>query len=168
MKNKVCVVFQQNISLSAPIMSRFDLFFVLVDDCNEVTDHSIASRIIELHSCKKSEVKIKYSMVSGSLATEVLSLFVPPIFLRRTFGITCCLRVGSSPRYARPVLIIWWRNTRDCARGTAQVCRCRSKGVWSSIGTIAIRCDSIVLAYYCASAGEHDTIIGSYGQDGLF
>lgn len=27
---------QQNIALSAPIMSRFDLFFVLVDECNEV------------------------------------------------------------------------------------------------------------------------------------
>ncbi|VDM29940.1 unnamed protein product [Toxocara canis] len=27
---------KQNIQLSAPIMSRFDLFFVLVDECNEV------------------------------------------------------------------------------------------------------------------------------------
>ncbi|KAF6772435.1 hypothetical protein AHF37_08936, partial [Paragonimus kellicotti] len=28
---------RQNIGLSAPIMSRFDLFFVLVDECNDVT-----------------------------------------------------------------------------------------------------------------------------------
>lgn len=27
---------KQNIALSPPIMSRFDLFFILVDDCNEV------------------------------------------------------------------------------------------------------------------------------------
>jgi len=27
---------QQNIALTAPIMSRFDLFFILVDECNEV------------------------------------------------------------------------------------------------------------------------------------
>ena len=27
---------KQNLSMSAPIMSRFDLFFVLVDECNEV------------------------------------------------------------------------------------------------------------------------------------
>lgn len=26
----------QNVMLSAPIMSRFDLFFILVDECNEV------------------------------------------------------------------------------------------------------------------------------------
>lgn len=41
---------QQNILLSAPIMSRFDLFFILVDDCNEITDYAIARRIIDLHS----------------------------------------------------------------------------------------------------------------------
>ena len=29
-------IFQHNLNLSAPIMSRFDLFFILVDDCNEV------------------------------------------------------------------------------------------------------------------------------------
>ncbi|KAJ8891321.1 hypothetical protein PR048_010837 [Dryococelus australis] len=40
---------QQNIALSAPIMSRFDLFFILVDECNEVTDYSIASKLVNLH-----------------------------------------------------------------------------------------------------------------------
>ncbi|XP_055299709.1 DNA replication licensing factor Mcm6 [Sitodiplosis mosellana] len=41
---------QQNIQLSAPIMSRFDLFFILVDECNEITDYAIARRIIDLHT----------------------------------------------------------------------------------------------------------------------
>ncbi|XP_076354711.1 minichromosome maintenance 6 isoform X1 [Tachypleus tridentatus] len=41
---------KQNISLSAPIMSRFDLFFILIDECNEVTDYAIARRIVDLHS----------------------------------------------------------------------------------------------------------------------
>ena len=41
---------QQNIQLSAPIMSRFDLFFILVDECNEITDYAIARKIIDLHS----------------------------------------------------------------------------------------------------------------------
>ena len=27
---------RQNITMTAPIMSRFDLFFILVDECNEV------------------------------------------------------------------------------------------------------------------------------------
>lgn len=41
---------QQNIQLSAPIMSRFDLFFILVDEGNEVVDHAIARRIMDLHA----------------------------------------------------------------------------------------------------------------------
>lgn len=28
---------RQNITMTAPIMSRFDLFFILVDECNEVS-----------------------------------------------------------------------------------------------------------------------------------
>ena len=39
-----------NINMSAPIMSRFDLFFILVDECNEVTDYWIAERIVNFHS----------------------------------------------------------------------------------------------------------------------
>lgn len=41
---------QQNIQLSAPIMSRFDLFFILVDECNEIVDYAIARKIVDLHS----------------------------------------------------------------------------------------------------------------------
>lgn len=68
----------KNITLTLPLMSRFDLFFILVDECNEVrgspllicqfvefnywltdletvllfqvTDYAIARRIIDLHS----------------------------------------------------------------------------------------------------------------------
>lgn len=32
---------RQNIGMSAPLMSRFDLFFVLVDECNDVSFPSI-------------------------------------------------------------------------------------------------------------------------------
>jgi DNA replication licensing factor MCM6 len=38
-----------NIDISAPIMSRFDLFFIIVDECNEYTDYAIAQHIINLH-----------------------------------------------------------------------------------------------------------------------
>ena len=37
-----------NIDISAPIMSRFDLFFVIVDEKNEYNDYEIASYIINL------------------------------------------------------------------------------------------------------------------------
>ncbi len=38
-----------NINLSAPIMSRFDLFFVVLDDCDENLDFTLAKHIVNLH-----------------------------------------------------------------------------------------------------------------------
>ncbi|XP_034986462.1 DNA replication licensing factor MCM6 isoform X1 [Zootoca vivipara] len=53
---------KQNINLSAPIMSRFDLFFILVDECNEVTDYAIARRIVDLHSRIEESIDRLYSL----------------------------------------------------------------------------------------------------------
>ncbi|XP_039292443.1 DNA replication licensing factor Mcm6-like [Nilaparvata lugens] len=52
---------QQNIALSAPIMSRFDLFFVIVDECNETVDFAIAEKIISLHSNNERHADIAYT-----------------------------------------------------------------------------------------------------------
>jgi len=38
-----------NINMSAPIMSRFDLFFVVLDECDEVTDYHVAKHIVATH-----------------------------------------------------------------------------------------------------------------------
>lgn len=43
-----------NLDMSAPIMSRFDLFFVVLDECNETTDYSIAQHIVNLHRNKEA------------------------------------------------------------------------------------------------------------------
>lgn len=53
---------KQNVQLTAPIMSRFDLFFILVDDCNEVTDYAIARRIVDLHSRIEESVDRLYTL----------------------------------------------------------------------------------------------------------
>ncbi|XP_065174596.1 DNA replication licensing factor MCM6-like [Sycon ciliatum] len=53
---------KHNIALSAPIMSRFDLFFILVDDCNEVTDYAIAQRIVDLHTRETQAVERIYAL----------------------------------------------------------------------------------------------------------
>ncbi|KAF1383405.1 hypothetical protein PFLUV_G00131560 [Perca fluviatilis] len=53
---------KQNVNLSAPIMSRFDLFFILVDECNEVTDYAIARRIVDLHTRMEQSVDRLYSL----------------------------------------------------------------------------------------------------------
>ncbi|XP_078052161.1 minichromosome maintenance 6 [Augochlora pura] len=52
---------QQNVQLTAPIMSRFDLFFIIVDECNEVVDNAIAKRIIDLHCDNWQDFETVYS-----------------------------------------------------------------------------------------------------------
>lgn len=52
---------QQNIQLSAPIMSRFDLFFILVDECNELIDYAIARKIVDLHAHIEDNVERVYT-----------------------------------------------------------------------------------------------------------
>nr|AAC41267.1 zygotic DNA replication factor MCM6b [Xenopus laevis] len=53
---------KQNVNLSAPIMSRFDLFFILVDECNEVTDYAITRRIVDLHSRIEESIDRVYTL----------------------------------------------------------------------------------------------------------
>ncbi|XP_054015048.1 DNA replication licensing factor Mcm6 [Hylaeus anthracinus] len=52
---------QQNVQLTAPIMSRFDLFFIIVDECNEIIDNAIAKRIIDLHCDNWQDFETVYS-----------------------------------------------------------------------------------------------------------
>jgi DNA replication licensing factor MCM6 len=41
-----------NVTLSAPILSRFDLFFVVLDDCNPEADRKVAQHILNVHRCE--------------------------------------------------------------------------------------------------------------------
>ena len=43
-----------NVALSAPILSRFDLFFVVLDDCNPEADRRVAQHILNVHRNKNS------------------------------------------------------------------------------------------------------------------
>ena len=52
---------QQNVQLTAPIMSRFDLFFILVDECNDVVDNAIARKIVDLHSNNVTDIDTPYT-----------------------------------------------------------------------------------------------------------
>ncbi|KAL4229140.1 MCM DNA helicase complex subunit mcm6 [Mactra antiquata] len=70
---------KQNITLTAPIMSRFDLFFILVDECNEVTDYAIARRIVDLHSRVEESVDRVYNVEDISRYLMFARQFKPKI-----------------------------------------------------------------------------------------
>ena len=70
---------KQNIAMTAPIMSRFDLFFILVDDCNEVTDYAIARRIVDLHTRAEQSVERVYEPADIARYISFARLFKPKI-----------------------------------------------------------------------------------------
>jgi len=70
---------KQNIDMSAPIMSRFDLFFILVDDCNEVTDYAIARRIIDLHTKLQESVERVYTEEEVARYLGFARMFKPKV-----------------------------------------------------------------------------------------
>ena len=52
---------RSNINMSAPIMSRFDLFFIVLDDCNEATDTNLARHIVNLHSNRDEAITPEFT-----------------------------------------------------------------------------------------------------------
>jgi DNA replication licensing factor MCM6 len=50
-----------NINMSAPIMSRFDLFFVILDECNESVDRHLAEHIVGIHQLRDEAVKPEFT-----------------------------------------------------------------------------------------------------------
>ena len=50
-----------NINMSAPIMSRFDLFFVILDECNESVDRHLAEHIVNIHMLRDDAVTPEFT-----------------------------------------------------------------------------------------------------------
>jgi DNA replication licensing factor MCM6 len=50
-----------NINMSAPIMSRFDLFFVILDECNESVDRHLATHIVNIHRNRDDAVNPEFT-----------------------------------------------------------------------------------------------------------
>jgi DNA replication licensing factor MCM6 len=50
-----------NINMSAPIMSRFDLFFVVLDECNESVDRHLAEHIVGVHQLRDAAIEPEFS-----------------------------------------------------------------------------------------------------------
>jgi len=51
-----------NVDISAPIMSRFDLFFVIFDEKNDQEDFHIAHHIVNMHRLKEKALHPDFSM----------------------------------------------------------------------------------------------------------
>ncbi|GAA5912864.1 hypothetical protein JCM6882_009500 [Rhodosporidiobolus microsporus] len=50
-----------NVAMSAPIMSRFDLFFVVLDECNPDVDLKLAQHIVSVHQHRNAAINPEFS-----------------------------------------------------------------------------------------------------------
>ena len=50
-----------NVALSAPILSRFDLFFVVLDECNASADLNVAKHILNVHRCNEESSEVPFT-----------------------------------------------------------------------------------------------------------
>jgi len=51
-----------NVNISAPIMSRFDLFFVIYDEKKYEEDVQIARHLVNMHRLKDAAIKPEFTM----------------------------------------------------------------------------------------------------------
>lgn len=69
-----------NVAMTAPIMSRFDLFFVVLDECDPKTDLNLARHIVDVHRYQDEAIHPEFS-------TEALQRYIR---YARTFNPKVC------------------------------------------------------------------------------
>ena len=65
-----------NVAMSAPIMSRFDLFFVVLDECNEDVDLHIAQHIVNVHRFRDAAIAPEFSTEAFATVYSVCTDFL--------------------------------------------------------------------------------------------
>ena len=69
-----------NVAMSAPIMSRFDLFFVVLDECDENTDLKLARHIVNVHRLRDEAIKPEFSTEALQRYIRYARTFNPKVY----------------------------------------------------------------------------------------
>lgn len=65
--------------MSPPIMSRFDLFFVVLDECDETTDYQIARHIVNVHRFRDEALVPQYTTEQVQRYIQYARTFKPKV-----------------------------------------------------------------------------------------
>jgi DNA replication licensing factor MCM6 len=65
-----------NVALSAPILSRFDCFFVVLDECNEDADRMVAEHILKVRRCEEEAVTPHFPRSNCNVTFALLALLL--------------------------------------------------------------------------------------------
>ena len=50
-----------NVALAAPILSCFDLYFVILDEYNELADYNVSKHILDVHRCEEVAIDVVFT-----------------------------------------------------------------------------------------------------------
>ena len=108
-----------NVAMTAPIMSRFDLFFVVLDEGDEKVDFNIAKHIVNVHRFRDEALHPEFS-------TEALQRYIR---YARTFNPKVCSVHPMSDMHSTDIKAslhpkrqtFWSRSTGFFAKTMAQV-----------------------------------------------
>jgi DNA replication licensing factor MCM6 len=89
---------RQNVAMSAPIMSRFDLFFVVLDECRESTDQMLARHIVGVHADPEGSVQPEISTEALQRYVRYARTYMPKVRFRL---VLCGLVLTSAEVYTR-------------------------------------------------------------------
>jgi len=81
-----------NIALSAPILSRFDLFFVVLDECNPDADRQVAQHILKVHRCEEEAVQPPFTKEQMQRYIRFARTICPKITLESQRVLVDCYR----------------------------------------------------------------------------
>lgn len=96
-----------NVAMTAPIMSRFDLFFVVLDECSESVDWNLANHIVNVHRKKDEALTPEYTTEQLQRYIRYARTFKPKVsrlVIELTLDVGACTRAdcgvlqGSSCR----------------------------------------------------------------------
>ena len=109
---------RQNVAMSAPIMSRFDLFFVVLDECDEKMDLNIAEHIVNVHRFQDQAINPEFSTealqryigYARTFTPKVSSFLNPTSFIAKYYHFSLLLKpprssstnTGSSVKTTHP------------------------------------------------------------------
>jgi len=83
---------RQNVAISPPIMSRFDLFFVILDECDEAQDESIAQHIVAVHRAMHTAIEEDVPMEQLQRYVRYARTYTPAVTPDAKAAIVSCYR----------------------------------------------------------------------------
>ena len=94
--------------MSPPIMSRFDLFFVVLDECDETTDYQIARHIVNVHRFRDDALVPQYTTEQVQRYIQYARTFKPKV---RKSRLLSCVPVCILPRKVHNLTTLHSLNT---------------------------------------------------------